>query len=67
MRYVVGIDLGGTNIVVGTVAEDGSEVVGLVSVHYAPGPRQWTDEEVAAVEEIVERVVRELASRNEPA
>ena len=31
MRYVVGIDLGGTNIVVGTVAEDGSELLGLVS------------------------------------
>ncbi|PYO99375.1 MAG: transcriptional regulator [Gemmatimonadetes bacterium] len=31
MRYVVGIDIGGTNIVVGTVAEDGSEMLGLVS------------------------------------
>ena len=31
MRYVIGIDIGGTNVVVGTVAEDGSEVVGLVS------------------------------------
>ena len=31
MRYIVGIDIGGTNIVVGAVAEDGSEVVGLVS------------------------------------
>ncbi|MGH7548942.1 MAG: ROK family protein [Gemmatimonadales bacterium] len=31
MRYVVGIDIGGTNVVVGTVAEDGSEVLGLVS------------------------------------
>ena len=31
MRYIVGIDIGGTNIVVGTVAEDGSEVLGLVS------------------------------------
>jgi len=31
VRYVVGIDLGGTNIVVGTVAEDGSELLGLVS------------------------------------
>src|SRR5258708_34563108 len=31
MRYVVGIDIGGTNIVVGTVAEDGSELLGLVS------------------------------------
>ena len=31
MRYIVGVDLGGTNIVVGTVAQDGSELVGLVS------------------------------------
>jgi len=31
VRYIVGIDIGGTNIVVGTVAEDGSEVLGLVS------------------------------------
>jgi glucokinase len=31
VRYVVGIDIGGTNIVVGTVAEDGSEVLGLVA------------------------------------
>jgi len=31
VRYVVGIDIGGTNVVVGTVAEDGSEVLGLVS------------------------------------
>jgi glucokinase len=31
VRYVVGIDIGGTNLVVGTVAEDGSEVIGLAS------------------------------------
>jgi glucokinase len=31
VRYVVGIDIGGTNIVVGTIAEDGSELLGLVS------------------------------------
>ncbi|HEX9703943.1 MAG TPA: ROK family protein [Gemmatimonadales bacterium] len=31
MRYVVGIDIGGTNLVVGTVPEDGSEIIGLVS------------------------------------
>jgi glucokinase len=31
VRYIVGIDVGGTNVVVGTVAEDGSEVLGLVS------------------------------------
>ncbi|HMH82421.1 MAG TPA: ROK family protein [Gemmatimonadales bacterium] len=31
MRYIVGIDIGGTNVVAGTVAEDGSEMLGLVS------------------------------------
>ena len=31
MRYIVGVDLGGTNVVVGTVAQDGSELVGVVS------------------------------------
>src|SRR5947209_222638 len=31
VRYVVGIDIGGTNIVAGSVAEDGSELLGLVS------------------------------------
>jgi glucokinase len=31
VRYVVGIDIGGTNLVAGTVAEDGSEILGLVS------------------------------------
>ena len=29
MRYLVGVDIGGTNIVVGTVAEDGSAVLGI--------------------------------------
>jgi glucokinase len=31
VRYIVGIDVGGTNLVVGTVAEDGSDLLGLVS------------------------------------
>jgi glucokinase len=31
VRYIVGIDVGGTNIVVGTVAEDGSEILGVRS------------------------------------
>ena len=31
MRYIVGVDVGGTNIVVGTVAQDGSEIVGVMS------------------------------------
>ena len=31
MRYLLGVDIGGTNIVVGTVAEDGSRVLGVLS------------------------------------
>jgi glucokinase len=31
MRWILGLDLGGTNIVAGTVAEDGSRVVGVRS------------------------------------
>src|SRR6266853_136077 len=49
VRYVVGIDVGGTNIVAGTVAEDGSELLGLVSepTFAEQGP-----------EAVVERIVR---------
>jgi glucokinase len=41
MRYVVGVDIGGTNIVVGTVAEDGSAVHGVRSEPTRPeeGPQ----------------------------
>ena len=31
MRYVLGIDIGGTNLVVGCVAEDGSAMHGLAT------------------------------------
>lgn len=31
MRYIMGVDLGGTNIVVGTVAEDGTAIYGVRS------------------------------------
>ncbi len=48
MRYIVGIDVGGTNVVVGTVAEDGSEAVGVVSEPTLP--EQGAD---AVVERIV--------------
>jgi glucokinase len=48
VQYIVGIDLGGTNVVVGTVAQDGSEILGVLS---APTkPEQGPD---AVVERIV--------------
>jgi glucokinase len=31
VRYVLGIDVGGTNLVAGVLAEDGSEIHGVVS------------------------------------
>jgi glucokinase len=36
MRYILGVDLGGTNIVTGAVAEDGSRVVGVRSAPTHP-------------------------------
>jgi maleate isomerase len=51
---------GGRAQMLAPVQRDG-ELVGLVSVHYAPGSRRWTDDEIGAVEEIVGRVERELA------
>ncbi len=36
-------------------------LVGIVSVHYSPGPRTWTGEDVSALEETVQDVLAELA------
>jgi GAF domain-containing protein len=36
------------------------ELVGMVSVHYAPGVRDWTSEEIAALEQAVEQVQAQL-------
>lgn len=47
MRYIVGIDVGGTNIMVGAVAEDGSEVLGLVTEPTLP--EQGPDAVVAKI------------------
>lgn len=56
MRYIVGVDVGGTNIVVGTVAQDGSEILGVESSPTAAekGPD-------AVVERIVELARRSMA------
>ena len=40
------------------VRED--RLAGVISVHYAPGPRVWSSEDVAVLQEAVERVQREL-------
>lgn len=56
MRYIVGVDLGGTNIVVGTVAQDGSEILGIESAPTAA--EKGAD---AVVDRIVELVRRTIA------
>ena len=40
-------------------------VIGIISVHYTPGPREWTHKDVAALRDAVERVRRELTSWEE--
>lgn len=35
-------------------------LVGILSVHYAPGPREWTAEEVAVLERASEQVLNAL-------
>jgi GAF domain-containing protein len=40
------------------IRDDG--LVGVISVHYVPGPREWSAQDRAALEEAVERVQREL-------
>jgi glucokinase len=52
MRYVLGIDIGGTNLVVGAVADDGSRVVGLHTepTGAAHGPDAVVDRIVTMVE-----------------
>src|SRR5215208_2325652 len=40
------------------VRED--RLAGVISVHYVPGPRQWSAEDIAALREAAERVQQEL-------
>lgn len=39
----------------------GGRLAGIVSVHYAPGPRPWSGEDVATLERAARRVQEELA------
>jgi glucokinase len=50
MRYILGVDLGGTNIVVGTVAENASQVLGVRSD--ATRPEEGADAVVARIAQL---------------
>ncbi|HKU61945.1 MAG TPA: ROK family protein [Gemmatimonadales bacterium] len=60
MRYVLGIDIGGTNLVVGCVAEDGSALYGRASVptHAEAGASDVVDRLVALAQRCMEETRR---------
>lgn len=39
---------------------DGGRIVGIVSVHHAPGPREWTEGEIEALRRASARILGEL-------
>jgi len=51
-RYIIGVDLGGTNIVVGAMSEDGSREFGMrsESTHAERGPEAVVDRIIAMIE-----------------
>jgi len=57
MRHILGVDLGGTNIVVGTVAEDGSKVLGVRSA--ATRPEEGADAVVARIARLCQESLAE--------
>ena len=62
MRFVLGIDIGGTNLVVGSVAEDGSALHALRSepTHAEAGQRDVLDRLIALAQRTIEQTRREL-------
>ena len=67
-RYIIGVDLGGTNIVVGAMSEDGDRQIGMHSQPTVPerGVDDVVDSMAAMVEETIAAVVRDAgASRDD--
>jgi glucokinase len=60
MRHIIGIDLGGTNIVAGCVAEDGSTIHGVRSVPTGAeqGPDAVVDRIISTAQESLEEAAR---------
>jgi len=61
VRFIVGVDIGGTNIVVGTVSEDGGAIHGVrtIPTRSAEGPRAVISRIAALVEESIRATVLE--------
>ncbi len=60
MRYIVGVDIGGTNIVVGTVSEDGSAIHGIRTdpTHAEEGSKGVLARMTALVEDSIQATLR---------
>ena len=63
MRYVLGIDIGGTNLVVGSVAEDGSRIVATANepTHAEAGAKDVLERLVGLAERAIEATRREIS------
>ena len=66
-RYIVGVDLGGTNIVVGAMPEDGSSELAMRSLptHGEEGPAAVVDRIVGMVEDVIAQVIAETGAKRE--
>jgi glucokinase len=62
VRFVLGIDIGGTNLVVGSVAEDGSALhaLGSEATHAEAGQKDVLDRLIALAKQAIERTRREV-------
>ena len=62
MRFVLGIDIGGTNLVVGSVAEDGSALHALRSepTHAEAGQQDVLDRLITLAQQTIEQTRREV-------
>ncbi|HET6798776.1 MAG TPA: ROK family protein [Gemmatimonadales bacterium] len=62
MRFVLGIDIGGTNLVVGSVAEDGSSLHALASepTHAEAGQKDVLDRLIALAQRTIEQTRQEI-------
>ncbi|HYF39970.1 MAG TPA: ROK family protein [Gemmatimonadales bacterium] len=62
MRFVLGIDIGGTNLVVGSVAEDGSSIRALASepTHAEAGQSDVLDRLIALAQRTIAQTRREI-------
>ena len=65
MRYLLGVDIGGTNIVVGAVAEDGSRVLGVRSE--PTRPEEGADAVIARIGRLCRDTIGDAAAAGVPA